>query len=300
MHDTIPIIFDTDIGSDIDDAVALAYLLRQPRCELVGITTVTGDVAQRAACAQVICDAAGRGDMPIHCGASRVLLTGPGQPKVPQYQAIRHLPHRMDRPTNPGDAIEFMRREIRRRPGEITLLSVGPFTNVALLFAIDPQIPSLLKGLVSMAGLFYLQNHAPEWKNEWNCKVDPIATAISYRDAPRGHLSYGLDVTMKCQMSGEDVRRRFAGPPPLDTVLKLAEVWFGHAKKLTFHDPLAAASIFRPELCEYETGNVAVTIEGNENVTGQTLFTPAADGQHRVARSVNADAFFREYFSVFA
>jgi purine nucleosidase len=55
MDQRVPVILDTDIGSDIDDAVALSYLLRQPRCELVGITTVTGDVAQRAGCADVIC-----------------------------------------------------------------------------------------------------------------------------------------------------------------------------------------------------------------------------------------------------
>ncbi len=88
MADRIPIILDTDIGSDIDDAVALAYLLRNPRCELAGVTTVTGDVAQRAACAQVLCDAVGRGDVPIHCGARNVMVMGPGQPACPQYAAI--------------------------------------------------------------------------------------------------------------------------------------------------------------------------------------------------------------------
>src|SRR5690349_10019245 len=80
---SIPIILDTDIGSDIDDAVALAYLLKQPRCELLGITCVTGDVGKRCACADFVCRAAGRVDIPIHAGASSVLLTGPGQPLVP-------------------------------------------------------------------------------------------------------------------------------------------------------------------------------------------------------------------------
>src|SRR5204862_1648209 len=98
MAPRIPILLDTDIGSDIDDAVALSYLLRQPRCELVGITTVTGDVAQRAACAEVLCRAVDREDIPIHCGASKPLLYGPGQPNVPQHAAIQRLPHRMDRP----------------------------------------------------------------------------------------------------------------------------------------------------------------------------------------------------------
>src|SRR5437870_13380354 len=109
----VPLVLDTDIGSDIDDAVALAYLLRQPRCELLGVTTVTGDVGQRAALCDVICRAAGRQDVPIHAGASPVLLLGPGQPRVPQYEAIRDRPHRRD--VVPGDAVEFLRRTIRSR-----------------------------------------------------------------------------------------------------------------------------------------------------------------------------------------
>ena len=65
MPDRIPVILDTDIGSDIDDAVCLAYLLRQQRCELLGVTTVSGETSQRAALAQVICEAADRSDVPI-------------------------------------------------------------------------------------------------------------------------------------------------------------------------------------------------------------------------------------------
>src|ERR1041385_9035266 len=132
MAEKIPVLLDTDIGSDIDDAVCLAYLLRQPRCELLGITTVTGGVVERAALCEVICRTAGREEIPVHAGASPVLLFGPGQPRVPQYEAIRDRAHRRD--YEPGAAIEFLRRTIRARPGEVTLLAIGPFTNLALLF----------------------------------------------------------------------------------------------------------------------------------------------------------------------
>src|SRR5437016_2499354 len=136
----VPLVLDTDIGSDIDDAVALAYLLRQPRCELLGVTTVTGNVAQRAALCDVICRAAARDDVPIHTGAPEVLLFGPGQPQVPQYEAIAGRPHRTEFP--PNTAVEFLRRTIRERPGQVTLLTIGPLTNVALLFATDPEAAS--------------------------------------------------------------------------------------------------------------------------------------------------------------
>lgn len=289
----IPVLLDTDIGSDIDDAVALAYLLRQPQCELLGVTTVSGDVRQRAACAEVLCRAVGREEVPIHCGAEKPLLFGPGQPNVPQFEAIRHRSPRLDWPAN--TAVDFLRQTIRSRPGEITLLSIGPLTNVALLFALDPEIPSLLKQLVSMAGVFYPHRAT----NEWNCLVDPIATGIVYSANAPGHLSVGLDVTDLCRLSSEEVRQRFTSSP-LDVALEMAEVWFRSVPAITFHDPLAAALIFQPGLCTLEAGHVDVIVDADRSRGGTTVFTPTSnsDGPHRVAKTVDANAFFAEYFRI--
>jgi len=271
------------MGSDIDDAVALAYLLRQPACELVGITTVTGDTAKRAAMAEIICRAAGRDDVPVLRGVERPLLHGPGQPDVPQYDAIAHRSHTLDRPRDA--AVTFMRETIRSRPGEITLLTIGPLTNAALLFALDPEIPSLLAGFVSMAGWFT----SP--RPEWNAFVDPVASAIVYRHGVPGHRSVGLDVTLRCRLPADEVRKRFTHPP-LDVVRDAAEVWFGHRPDITFHDPLATVCVFEPDVCTFTDGRVHV--EPN----GQTTFT-AGEGPHRIATDVDVDAFFERYFAVF-
>ena len=110
------------------------------------------------------------------------------------------------------------------------------------------------------------------------------------------HRLIGLDVTMKCRMPADEVRRRFT-PPPLDAVLSLAEVWFRHGKEITFHDPLAAAVIFDPSLCGYETGTVTADASAGD-LGGRTPFVPGA-GTHRVAKSVDPARFFAEYFSVF-
>ncbi len=279
----IPILLDTDAGSDIDDAVALAYLLRQPRCELLGITTVSGDVQQRAAICEVVCAAAGRLDVPIHVGRREPLLDGPGQPKVPHYAAISDRPHRLDHEEN--KAVEFLRETIRSRPGEITLLTIGPYSNIALLFALDPEIPFLLKEIVSMGGDFFGVD-----RQEWNVKVDLAASAMVYRSPRRRHLSVGLDVTEKCTMTHEEVTARFAGEP-LGTVRKMAEQWFTHAGRMTFHDPLAAALIFRPELCTYVSG----TIDCRDGLTRLI----EGEGPDQVAKTVNSDAFFEEFMSVF-
>ena len=200
MSENVPLLLDSDIGTNVDDALALAYLLRQPRCELLGITTVTGDVARRAACAEVICKAAGRDDVPIHCGATKPLLFGPGQEPVPLYEAIRAHPHGLDSPTNA--AVDFLRHTIRRRPGEITLLTIGPLTNIAILFALDPQTPSLLRQIVSMAGVYYPH----EKELETNSRIDPVAAAIVFGSCPLRHLCVGLDVTTRCAMPSGHVR----------------------------------------------------------------------------------------------
>ena len=281
--DRVPLLLDTDIGSDIDDAVALAYLLRHPRCELLGITTVTGDVRRRAALAEILCRAAGKPKVPIHLGRREPLANGPGQPEVPQYAPVADLPHRLDREEN--TAVEFLRRTIRARPGEVTLLTVGPFGNAAILFALDPEIPRLLKGLVSMGGRFFPSGR------EWNADRDPAATAIVYAADRRDHLSVGLDVTLGLKMSKDEVRRRFVGEP-LATVLRMAAPWFESAGEITFHDPLAAAAIFHPGLLHTRRGRVTV------GPLGETALIEG-EGPDRVADTVAHDAFFEEYFSVF-
>ena len=131
MDSTIKVILDTDIGSDIDDAVCLAYLLAQPRCDLLGITTVSGQVVERAKLASAQCTVAGRDDIPILPGIAQPLLGPQLQPEAPQASTLDRWSHRTEFPEN--EAIEWMRRTIRANPGEVTLLAVGPLTNVATL-----------------------------------------------------------------------------------------------------------------------------------------------------------------------
>lgn len=278
--DNVPILLDTDIGSDIDDAVALAYLLRQPRCELLGITTVTGEVEKRAALAETVCRAVGRTDIPIHLGRREPLLDGPGQPRVPQYDEGRDRTAAFSRP--PNTAVQFLRDQIYARPGEITLLTIGPYSNIALLFALDPEVPKMLKAIVSMGGTFCGDERA-----EWNARVDPTATAIVYRTDRPTHLSVGLNVTERCRMTKDEVALRFVGEP-LETVRGMAQAWFTNATHLTFHDPLAAALIFRPELATYAQGHI-------ESVDGMTRFTQG-EGPDRIATSVDSEGFFEEFF----
>ncbi|MHC4715845.1 MAG: nucleoside hydrolase [Planctomycetota bacterium] len=289
----IKVLFDTDIGSDIDDAVALAYLLCEPRCELLGVTTVSGEAIPRAEMASAVCRNVGRDDVPVHAGCTQALLTDIPQKRAPQAEALGQWDRRRD--FEPNTAVGFLRQTIRAHPGEVTLLTVGPLTNISLLFATDPEVPSLLKDMVMMCGRFF-----DSMGGEWNAINDPHATAIAYgngrQSRPPRHVSYGLDVTTKCHLDADACRRRFTARA-LKPVRDFAEIWFRGRDRITFHDPLAAASIFQPDLCEYREGKVTVSLD--EPTLGWTVFTDRGDDKpHTLACNVDPDRFFERYFDV--
>lgn len=184
---TKKIILDTDIGSDIDDAVCLAYLLANTECELLGITTVTGEGESRARMPSSLCKIAKK-EIPIFIGAEEPLVIPQRQPRAPQSVALSRWDYDTDFPK--GSAVEFLRHMIRTYPGEVTLLTIGPLTNIALLFKVDPEMPSMLRGLVMMCGEFEKN------RLEWNAMLDPHASTIVYNTRTPIHRSIGIDVTM--------------------------------------------------------------------------------------------------------
>lgn len=291
---TEKVILDTDIGSDIDDAVCLAYLLAQPRCELLGITTVTGEAVKRARMASALCKAAER-NIPIFPGCEKPMLADQRQPHAPQAEALSKWNHAKDFPK--GKAIEFLRDTIRSHAGEVSLLAIGPMTNVGILFALDPEIPSFLKRLVLMCGVF-TNRIAGAGPLEWNAMGDPHATAIVYGANCGVHRSIGLDVTCQVTMEAAEVRRHF-NKTLLKPVLDFADVWFRGRSRITFHDPLAAATIFDDTVCKFEKGAVEVELN-SPRLLGMTHWKQGdSKSRHEVALSVDAARFFSHFFSVF-
>lgn len=288
------VILDTDIGSDIDDAVCLAYLLAQPACELLGITTVSGEAVLRAQMARSMCRTAGKPEIPVYPGVELPLMIEQKQPRAPQAAVLSKEEKEERFPR--GKAVDFLRMTIRENPGEVHLLTIGPLTNIGLLFGLDPEIPGLLGGLTAMAGVFMKKTRA-DHPGEWNVLCDPHAAAIAFARAPKMTRLIGLDVTTRVAMSADEVRRRF-DTPLLERVVEFAEVWFEKAERITFHDPLAASVIFNDGICGYREGGVRVEL-GEDRIPGATPFEPGA-GSIRIADSVKEDRFFEEYFSVFA
>ncbi len=294
---SVKVLLDTDIGSDIDDAVALSYLLSEPKCELLGITTVTGKPVVRAMIADAICRNAGR-KIPIFPGLEKPLIIPQRQTDVPQASALSKWPHRTEFPAN--QAIEFMRRTIRQNPHQVVLLGIGAQTNIATLFTMDPDIPALLKGLVTMGG-----NFTPiRWKQagpipvEWNIGNDPQAADIVYKLGMPVHHSVGLDVTTQCTMAAGEVRRHFADHL-WRPVLDFAAVWFRAEgfPVITFHDPLATTTIFNNRICRFESGRVDIEIVSHR-LQGFTMWDPKKEDSHqRVAMGVDRALFFETLFA---
>ncbi len=301
----IKILLDTDIGSDIDDALALAYLLMQPNIECLGITTVTGEPSKRAALAKRLSDLAGA-TIPIRPGFATPRSVSNKQPRAPQasklpntYLQNAHKTH------DPEAAVDLMATAIRRNPAEVTLLAVGPFTTVARLLEREPGISRLLKQLVIMGGK-YSDYPTPWGDSEWNGIVDPEATDILFRKIECPIRAFGLDITWQVSMNAAEVSRSFAQHPLLEEIKNWSEVWFAERERLHFHDPIAAISIIDPTICTYQEGQVHVDLSADR--AGFTDFS-ALNGSEgspysrhslvEVATSVDRNKVFDRYFAAF-
>ena len=285
------ILLDTDIGTDVDDAVALAYLLSHPDCELLGITTVTGEALKRASLASVLCKAAHK-DVPIYPGAEHPMQGKQRQPIAQQAAVLPNWPHKKNFPLN--QAVDFLANTIRTYPGEVILLTIGPLTNAGMLFSTYPDVAELLRALVMMGGSF--GEDSTNERVEWNIVGDPLASQITYKAPVRMHRSLGLNVTRQMMMSAEEVRKRFTAPL-LRPVMEMAEIWFAQFYPyITFHDPLSASAIFAPELCSFHQGTVTVD---NEDKPGRIVWQQGGgNSPHEVAMSVDVDRYFQHFFEV--
>jgi purine nucleosidase len=308
------ILLDTDIGFNVDDALAISYLLKHPNSDLIGITTVSSNTNVRASIASAVCSAWGRDDIPIYPGLNECMFVKQKSKYCPEEQILQKWPHRTKFPQN--EAVHFLQQTIRNNPKEIILVGIGPMGNIGSLFQIDPEIPSLLKGLYLMCGKF-AEFDFKAWTHktgdniifninragaiEFNACVDPFATAIVYQHTVTVHRSVGVDLTHQVRLSANDFFDKTRGSMhPI--VRELAQMWteFDPLKtnSVVFHDPLAVICIFNNSVCRFERGNVSVELQ-SEKLRGYTYFEVDSEGRHEIGCEVDVDAFFDAYFFVF-
>jgi purine nucleosidase len=286
----VPIIFDTDIGDDIDDALALALALQSPELDVLAITTVTDDTAGRARLVWKELGLYGRHDVALASGAPEPFLDPIHTGRAPQFSVLTDadtLP-----PAARRRAFELIIDTLLASPRKITLVPVGPLTNIALALKGEPRIKDKIERIVLMGGAFDLL------KAEYNIERDRVAAEIVFRSGVP-ITAVGLDVTMHCQLTAADMDRlRGADNSASRFLVRLIALWQnGHPERYPIlHDPLAVAVTMHPNLVETQLGSVRV--ETSSALTnGMTMFTPAdrlppdAHVSTLVARQVDARRF---------
>lgn len=287
----IPILFDTDIGDDIDDALALALALQSPELDVRGITTVIDDVELRTRLAWKQLGLYGRRDIPLATGASEPLLDEVRNNKSRQYEVLTDADEFP--PSARKHAVQFIVETLMGSSDKITIVPVGPLTNIALALKAEPRIKQKIERIVLMGGAFFPP------RAEYNIVRDRVAAEIVFRSGVP-IVAVGLDVTMKCKLEGQDLERlRAAKNPASQFVVRLIELWQNGkpAQYPTLHDPLAMAAALRPALIETQAGNVQVET-ASPLTFGTTVFTSADKANRtttRVARNVNV----REFLDLF-
>ena len=275
------VILDTDIGDDIDDAYALALLLQSPEINIVGITTAFGDTQLRARLVSQMLKETGHEEIPVYAGPSSKVKNGFTQTAYAMKSPATVYP----------DAIHFMLDEIRKHPGQITLIEIAPLTNVGALLKADPATFLRLQRVVMMGGSIhrgYGDAGAPP-DPEWNILCDvPSAKALFTSGVPLFVMP--LDST-QIKLDGNRQKLLFARKTPLTHALsELTHEWSaaGDHKEPTLFDPVAATYALRPALCPATPMHIEVDDKG---MTRETKGSPNAS----VCLTSSAAEFFRFY-----
>jgi inosine-uridine nucleoside N-ribohydrolase len=249
-----PIILDTDIGGDIDDAFALALIIDSPEFQLLGVTTASGDTQARARLAAKMLWVAGGPwrQVPVVAGA-------PGKPR--QIDQTRWANGFTSPQLRHEKAVDFLKAEFDRRPGEITLVAVGPLTNVAELLKQDPAVARKIKQIALMGGAI---NHGygndPKPVPEYNIAADPAAAQVVFSSGVP-ILMAPLDVTAMLGLDAAGRQRIFTRLTPLTNALTLLYHLWGHETPVLF-DPMALAMLIDPTMCEAKQLAVEVDAKG--------------------------------------
>jgi purine nucleosidase len=285
------IIIDTDPGQD--DAFAILLALASPELKVLGITAVAGNVplALTEKNARIICELAGRRDIPVFAGCDRPLSralvtaehvhgkTGLDGPALPEPTMPLQAQH----------AVDFIIETLRREPaGTLTLCVLGPLTNIAAAFMKAPDIAARVQEIVLMGGAYFeVGNITPS--AEFNIYVDPQAADLVFKSGVR-LVVMPLDVTHKVITTRERVAKfRAMG----SEVGRMAAAWADFFERFDkekygsegapLHDPTVIAYLLQPGLFTGREINVEIETQ-SELTMGMTV----ADWWGVTARATNA------------
>ena len=309
------LLLDTDIGTDVDDALALALLIAEPDVDLVGVTTVHGHAPLRAAIARSLLDVSDKRHVPVVAGRSAPLrrssVDGFHWNEMWGHEgagvltdAERQVPD--DDPTR-EDAARFILDAAERARDPLAVLTVGPVTNLALALQMEPGLAEALGPVTIMGGL--VERHMVAWPAtfETNLNSDPLAAAIVLGSSLDITL-VPLEVTLQVYLDRAD-RDRLAtdgGPVSQKLVRLIAEMrepFLGFAAKYGLdgshfdertylHDPLAVHAALGGAHTALRDASIAVEYEGQ---ILRTIDHPERRPNMRVCAAADGPAFVADW-----
>lgn len=277
------VLLDTDIGSDVDDALALGVLLGSPEARIAGVTTVYGDTLLRARLAHRLASLAGH-DLTVVPGADEPLSGKEVWWAGHEGRAFTDLEAEPVHADVPAD--RFLAEAVLERPGRFDVMGIGPQTNLAHALA-HPGFASAVRTLYLMGGHF-----GPDAGAEHNI-VSDITAARTVFTSGTPTVVTGLEITQRVRIGRDGIERIRAAGPYGEALAREIDAWTGFTGEgcSVPHDPITALSMLRPELYTTERGTVTVDDEG------RTAFHADPEGAVRLVTDADLDAVAEEIVS---
>ena len=262
MKEKLKILIDMDIGDDIDDAFAL-LLAMDMGIEIVGITTVFKNTAERARLTKKLLKLYGKGyeNVPVYAGYGKPLRDDADE----KGHLCQYTPDLDDEAYTPDcvcpeRAVDFIIECCKKYGKELTVVAIGPFTNIAKVIEKAPDALSLAGRVLIMGGAYFRQYA------DWNVSCDPEAAKIMF-ESLKGIHCLGADVTHKLKLSRTDDKKieEYNGSnPALKYISELYRLWKieRDGRIGILHDPLAIYYSKDPSVCECNSSAVAVITDG--------------------------------------
>jgi purine nucleosidase len=292
------IILDTDIGTDVDDAYAFAFLANSPEVQIEAVTTVWADAELRARIAKKLLNALGKPDIPVAVGESFPL-----NPERPAFLMGHEGQGALDGSENlrlsEMPALDLIESLLKARAREIKIVLIGPQTNLGKLLSQKPELAALIKEFVIMGGTpFYGPKEIElfgEKPIDYNLVADPEAARIIF-DSGVPITMVGVNVTMPTLLKPEHIERvRDRKTPATDLLYAMTKMWLEVIcqDKTPMHDALACSAVFTLDFLDTMMLNVTIETKG-ELTSGLTVVNHYDNEEWnkvRVAKDVKAEEF---------
>lgn len=245
------VIIDTDLGDDVDDAVAIALAVLSPEIEVAGITTVFKDTKARAEMVKDLLEFYQMSKIPVYTGQGLPLIERPKMEKPIQYSILRNEYE----PEQSLDAVDFMIKTATENDN-VCIVAMGPLTNLGLAFLKAPEIMKRVE-IIGMGGAFL--NSYPEW----NIICDPEAARI-VTDFAENLTMLGLDVTKHTKLTTQEMEVvKNSVNPAVQYLYKGMEIFMEKTGfPITLHDALLIACLIDRETVTLKKGDYTVELKG--------------------------------------